>query len=230
MQQLEPVLQEIGKKYDVATTTLTIAGKPLKILEMKDFEGYVDKLVESTEVGLMNFPYWAKIWEASILLSYFLGKQPVALGQRILEIGAGMGVVGVYAALCGHKVTISDNNDDALLFAQANVILNGATQAEVRKIDWNRPEDLDGTYDMIVGAEVVYDRENYPLLVSFLRRALAPDGMIFLAKHTSLHTPLFFAELTRFFEFKQMTQTIRSGDREEEIALFAIRRKQGVRP
>lgn len=229
MQELDGLIQEIRKKYDVAPTTISIAGKPLKILEMKDFEGYVDKLVESTEVGILDFPYWARIWEASILLSYFLGKQPPALGHRVLEIGAGMGVVGIYAALCGHRVTITDINEDALLFARANVLMNGATQARVEKLDWNNPE-LDGTYDMIVGAEVLYDRQTYPLLVDFLRRALSPDGMVFLAKHTELKTPLFFTELTKHFEFKQMTRTIRTGDRAEEIGLYAIRFKQGSRP
>jgi 2-polyprenyl-3-methyl-5-hydroxy-6-metoxy-1,4-benzoquinol methylase len=122
-------------------------------------------------------------------------------------------------------VTITDINEDALLFARANVLLNGAAQAQVQKLDWNE-ENLPEPYDVIVGSEVVYDRKSYPLLVDFLKRALAPEGMIFLAKNADLHAPKFFVELTKYFEFKQTTQTLGSGEDAQQISLYAIRRKQ----
>ena len=45
-------------------------------------------------VACLDLPFWAKVWEASFVLAYFLGRQPVVPGRRILEIGAGIGVVG----------------------------------------------------------------------------------------------------------------------------------------
>jgi 2-polyprenyl-3-methyl-5-hydroxy-6-metoxy-1,4-benzoquinol methylase len=141
-----------------------------------------------------------------------------------MEIGAGIGVVGIYAALCGHNVTITDMNDDALLFARAGALLNKCPQVEVRKLDWARP-DLPYRYDVIVGSEVIYDRENYPVLVNFLRQALEPNGVIFLAKNARLPTPKFLPELTKHFMFKEKTHSIRSEGETQQITLYAIRPK-----
>ena len=170
MSELDQIMERISGRYEVDAVPLKIADKVLKILQFKDFETHIERLVDAGNVGLLDLPFWAKVWDASLILSYFLGKQPVALGRRVLEIGAGIGVVGIYAALCGHRVTISDINDDALLFARANVLLNGAANAEVRRLDWN-DSDKGEQFDWIVGSEVVYDRKSYPLLVRFLRRS-----------------------------------------------------------
>jgi predicted nicotinamide N-methyase len=218
------LMGQITAKYDVEVVPLRIGDKTLKILQFRDFEEHIDQVVESGTEGAIELPFWAKIWEATFLLALFMGRQPVVMGQRILEIGAGLGVVGIYSALCGHHVTITDHNDDALLFAQANVLLNGCSHVEVRKLDWRFP-DLPHAYDLIVGSEVVYDRASYPALVEFLREALAPTGVIFLSKNGQLPTPMFFAELTRYFKFKQTAQNLATEDGPMRIDLYAIRHK-----
>ena len=226
--ELDRLIEEISSKYAVEIVPLKIGDKTLRILQLKDFVGHVEELIESKGAGIKDLPYWAKAWDASFLLAIYLGKRPVVLGQRILEIGAGLGIVGIYAALCGHRVTITDINEDALLFARANALLNGIPDTRVMKLDWTNAV-VDSPYDLIVGSEVVYERESYPVLVRFLLKALAPEGIIFLAKNSQLNTPAFFAELTRHFEYKETVQNIRSGDEAQRIGLFAIRRKSSAR-
>jgi EEF1A lysine methyltransferase 3 len=227
MSELNLLLDQIRQKYSIETVPLRLGGKVLQILQLKDFESYLEELIETKPVDIMDLPYWAKLWESSFILAYFLGKQPVVPWQRMLEIGAGMGIVGLYASLCGHNVTITDIQEDALLFAKANVLLNNA-KAEVRKLDWNTLE-IEEPYEVIFGSDVIYDRKTYPLLVEFLKRALAPNGTIFLAKHTSLHAPAFFEELTRYFKFKHTVQTVRSGEESQQISLYAIQLKDDAK-
>ena len=70
------------------------------------------------------------------------------------------------------------------------MLLNGA-KAEVRKLDLKGLE-INGPYEVIFGAELIYDRSSYPLLVSFLRKALAPNGTDFpCQKHESPRSGLF---------------------------------------
>lgn len=225
--ELDTLMDLIRRKYEVEVVPLKIGDRTLQLLQLTDFEAYIERLVDSGGVSIMDLPFWAKVWESSFLMAYFLGRQPVVPGQRLLEIGAGMGVVGLYAALCGHRVTLSDINEDALLFARANARLNGLTEMNILKLDWNDPSPFE-PYDIVFGSEVIYDRKSYPLLVRFLRRAVAPDGMIFLAKNQGLHAPRFFEELTRYFEFKEKVQEIRSCGEAEKICLYAIRRKRSV--
>ena len=223
MSELESTLEQIRRNYKVETVPLKLGGKEMKVLQIEDFESYVEELIETQNAGPRDLPYWAKLWDTSLILAYFLGKQPVVPWQRMLEIAAGVGVIGIYASLCGHNVTITDIEDDALLFAKANVLLNGAA-ARVQKLDWRSP-DIDERYEVIFGSEVIYDRKTYPLLVAFLRKALAPNGTIFLARNTSLHVPAFFEELTRYFKFKHTVRTVRSGDETQQVSLYAVRFK-----
>lgn len=223
--ELDQLMVWIESRYAVDVVPLKIGDKVLKILQMKEFEDYLEQLIDAKAGGMMDLPYWAKLWDSSFLLAYFLGRQQAVLGRRMLEIGAGLGVVGVYAALCGHRVTITDINEDAVRFARANVLLNDARNAEVRRLDWT-DASFSEVFDVIVGSEVVYDRESYPALVQFLRRTLAPGGIIFLAKNATLQIPKFFAQLTRYFEFKQTTQTIHSDGESQQVMLYAIRSKE----
>lgn len=224
MTEYEQLMEQITAKYPVETVPLKIGNKVLSILQMKDYEEYIINAVESRDLNVTEVPFWAKLWEASFVLAYFLGRQPVVAGQRILEIGAGIGIVGVYAAMCGHNVTITDINEDALRFCRANALLNGAPQATVMQLDWNDAAPF-LPFDVIVGSEVIYDRRSYPLLVSFLDKALAPGGIIFLAKNADMPTPAFFTELTTRFAFKETTQSCHVDGDEQKITIYAIRRK-----
>jgi len=98
--ELQQILEQIRKKYEVEEVPLKFGGKQLKILQFKDFEAYLENLIDNTPaVSLKDLPVWAKLWEASFLLGYFLGKQPVVPWQRMLEIGAVGGVMASVLAL-----------------------------------------------------------------------------------------------------------------------------------
>jgi predicted nicotinamide N-methyase len=216
------LMSTIRQKFEVRIEPLKIGAHTLKILQFEDLGQYIIDKVEREDVAFLDLPFWAKVWEASYILAYFLGCQPPVAGQRILEIGAGIGVIGLYASLCGHQVTITDNNEDALLFAKANALLNDCRDVSIRALDWRWPEQ--GTrYDLIVGAEVVYDRESYDILIHFLRRMLSPQGVVYLAKNESRETTAFFHRLSPHFEFKKSVRTIRSGNGSEQIGIYAIR-------
>ena len=227
MSELDELMEQISCRFPIETVPLKIADQVLQIVQLKDYEEYILDRIEAEDPDVTAAPFWAKLWEASFLLATFLGKQPVNPACHMLEIGSGIGIVGIYAALCGYRITITDINEDALLFARANALLNGLTDLEVRKLDWSDPGET-RQYDVIVGSEVVYDRRSYPLLVDFLRRTLTPNGVIFLAKNADLPAPTFFVELTKHFKFKNTSQTLRRDGETQQIELFAIRHKHSA--
>jgi predicted nicotinamide N-methyase len=228
-QRLRDILDEIHREYQTEILPITVSGRTLRFLHIKDLGDIILDRLQQSDADVAGLPFWGKIWEASILLAAFLLAQPVGAGRRILEIGAGMGVSGLFAASCGHQITLSDYREEILRFIRANALLNNLDQVSVLKVDWTQPAPPE-RYDWIVGSEVVYHRQTYEHLVEFLNTALKPQGTIFLAKSTGLPASGFFSSLTRHFQFKRLDKVMRSDDKEYAISLYAIKRKGEVHP
>ncbi len=235
---LDEIIHSIQSKFPVEVESVTMGNRVLKVLQVKDEGEYLlqrleeilgpvhpdGALGEETLLRLMEVQWWMKIWEPSFVLALFMGTMPPKPGEKILEIGAGSGIVGIYAALCGHDVTISDIQEDALLCARANAMMNGLPDLPVVSFDWCRPYS-GRPFEVIIGSEVVYDRRSYDALISFLDQALAPGGTIFLAKNRRLHTPLFFEKLVRLFKFKEKVVRLSGAGETLEVSLYAIKRR-----
>jgi len=224
---LEELLQDIEKDYKTEIVPITVSGRSLRCLRLADLDEIILDQLDRGDLNGVELPFWGKIWEASILLAAYLVAQPVMPERKILEIGTGLGVSGLFAAACGHDVTLSDHKKEIIRFIRANTLLNKLDKVSVINVDWTQPTS-DQLYDWIVGSEVVYHRSTYDSLVQFLNQSLKPNGTIFLAKSTSLPANVFFSKLTQYFKFKKLDKVMRSGDQEFAISLYAIKRKEEV--
>ena len=226
-QDLKKIMDDIEKDYQTEIEPITVSGRTLQCLRIADLDEIIIQGLESNDDNMFDLPFWGKIWEASILLAAYLTAQPVLPGRKILEIGTGLGVSGLFAAAHGHQVTLSDHTEEILKFIRANVLLNDLHNVSIINVDWREPAG-EQRYDWIVGAEVIYHRPTYDDLVRFLLQTLKPHGTIFLAKSTSLPADTFFAKLTQHFKFKRLDKVMRSEDQEFAISLYAIKRKEDV--
>lgn len=156
--------------YATAITELVIRGQKFAFFVPQSIENFVDP-----EDVFHEFPLWAKIWEASIILADHLAGIPPDPRKRMLEIGCGLGVVGVIASHFGHRVTVTEYNPDALNFAQANAQRNNRSDMEFSRLDWKAPR-LDDRFDYLVGSEVVYKEEDYHPLRNIFANTLRPGG------------------------------------------------------
>ena len=224
---LEELLQDIEKDYKTEIVPITLSGRSLRCLRLADLDEIILDQLDRGDLNGVELPFWGKIWEASILLAAYLVAQPVMPERKILEIGTGLGVSGLFAAACGHDVTLSDHKKEIIRFIRANTLLNKLDNVPVINVDWTKPTS-NQLYDWIVGSEVVYHRSTYDSLVQFLNQSLKPNGTIFLAKSTSLPANVFFSKLTQYFKYKKLDKVMRSGDQEFAISLYAIKRKEEV--
>lgn len=118
---------------------------------------------------LMNNPlYWVFCWASGQVLANRLLSEPEWVrGKRVLDFGCGSGVVAIAAALAGADTVIAcDNDPDALAATASNARLN---QVELElAADYAA---VDGEIDLIIVADVLYDRSNLPWLTKFSQRA-----------------------------------------------------------
>jgi len=133
---------------------------------------------EETRRILEDPPYWSFCWASGLVLARWLAERPQWVrGKRVLDFGAGSGVAAIAAAKAGAaEVVACDLDPLALAACRANAALNGV---ELRySQDFFAEADR---YDLIIVADVLYDRANLPLLDHFLsrgREALVADSRV----------------------------------------------------
>jgi predicted nicotinamide N-methyase len=118
-------------------------------------------------------PYWAFCWGSGAVLARWLLDHPEAVrGRTVLDFGAGSGVVAVAAALAGAQRAVAcDLDGRSLQAARANALLNGV-QVETCADYFAFAGDI----DLILAADVLYDRDNLPFLQAF--RTRAPEVLV----------------------------------------------------
>lgn len=225
---LEPLLAQAALKYEVEFEPLMVDGSPLHILQIRNMRAHLDALVAKGKLvdPLRELPLWAKIWPASFVLGRYLRKFEPA-GKRMLELGAGCGVTGLVASRYGFgHVTLSDINDDALLFARINVMRNQLEdRVAVKRVDIASTR-LDEKFDIISASEVLYIEELHRPLLKFLLRHLntAAGGKAVICTDTRRKRSRFFKQAEKDFRVSEQMVGIRStgDDGEEERRVFTI--------
>jgi predicted nicotinamide N-methyase len=125
-----------------------------------------------------RLPYGIALWPAAIALAHELAARPLK-GVSVLELGAGTGLPGIVAAALGARVVQTDRNAAALVVCRMNAAGNGVV-LEQRAADWTAWEETD-TYDLIVGADILYADSVHTQLRRIFDGNLAPGGRLLLA-------------------------------------------------
>ena len=213
-------LKSFHRKYETDTSDLTIRDRHFRFFTPKS----LDKFIDPDDI-FQNFPLWSKIWEASIILSDYLSRIPVDPEKRFLEIGCGMGVIGVVASAFGHRVTMTEYNPDALNFARANASANLSaddTGLEITELDWGKPQ-VEGLFDYIIGSEVIYKEKDYQPILKLFKTFLKPSGEIILAEGVRKTSMEFFRQMSELFDITAKKKILRSS--EEEVRVILARMK-----
>jgi predicted nicotinamide N-methyase len=133
---------------------------------------------DETRRILEDPPYWSFCWASGLALARFLAEHREWVeSKRVLDFGAGSGVAGIAAMKAGAlEVVACDLDPVAIASCKANAELNGVTLGY--SADFFAEQDR---FDLILVADVLYDRANLPLLDQFLSRgkeALVADSRV----------------------------------------------------
>ncbi len=213
-------IEQFKEQYDVEVTPFSVGSHRLKLFVPKKIDAFINP-----DDLFTDFPLWSKIWEATAVLASHLSTIKVNPAHRFLEIGAGMGVAGLSAAKMGHCITITEYNEDALNFARANALLNDMEPAMITKLDWHQPL-VQGTFDYIIGSEVVFKETDFPGLYCLFQKYLKPDGRIILAEGMRKTSLKFIQEMEQHFRIRMKKQTIGPPEKSVSVVLMELRKKE----
>jgi predicted nicotinamide N-methyase len=137
----------------------------LSILRPPSAEELIDEATFDEEEFL---PYWAELWPSGLALARHVAARELS-GLRVLELGCGLGLPSLVAALRGGEVLATDWAEDAIGLLQRNAERNGVL-LRVSRVRWSEPEPLlrAAPWDLVLGADLLYEARNAEQLAELL--------------------------------------------------------------
>ena len=179
-QEREKLLRRIQQRFAVVRRQVHLCGELFDYIEVANEEQVLQLIDESCEDDSPSLqPYWAHAWESSIGLCETLGRESLQ-NQDLLDLGCGLGLLGAFVAARGARVLMVDAVPSAMLFARFNS-WPWRERCQVRTIDW-RTDRLRQRFDLIAGADIVYDKTDWQVLLEFWSYHLKPGGRVVLAE------------------------------------------------
>jgi 2-polyprenyl-3-methyl-5-hydroxy-6-metoxy-1,4-benzoquinol methylase len=158
----EALDEALGRCFSLATETVDVAGRAVTLVKPENADHLIS---EADYVMDERLPYWADLWPSARVLSATMAREAGA-GRRLLEMGCGLGLATVGAMLGGFEVTATDYYEDALHVTRGNAARNLGHEPMVRIVNWREwPMDL-GVFDVVMAADVLYEKVPYPLPVT----------------------------------------------------------------
>jgi predicted nicotinamide N-methyase len=158
----------------LASQTVELPSGELRLLQPQESAELPDAgAVEWAPIA----PYWSVLWRSGVALARELDGVTLR-GLRIVELGCGLAAPSIAAARAGAAVLATDACADALALVARNAELNEVC-VETAVVDWTEPDDLVGRapFDLVLAADVLYERANVAPLLSLLPR-LAPEAWL----------------------------------------------------
>jgi predicted nicotinamide N-methyase len=183
------------------TERIAVGGRTLHVARPGDPDAFLDDPATIAENQASDYmPYWPYLWPAAYKMAELVARAGWPANRDVLELGSGIGLVGMAAAIRGDRVTFSDNRPEAVALALHNARQNGLERCRGQLLDWyhplveipdgqgprNRPaldprlSSLDSFYDVILGSEVIYERKYHGPILDLVGAMLRPDGVCWL--------------------------------------------------
>lgn len=178
-----------GPETSAKLVEAQVAGRTWRLERPADLESLWASLGEKDfgPIGWKDerLPYWVELWPAAVLLARHIAENAgLVRGRVCLDAGCGLGLPSLVAADCGGRVLGFDYEPEALVYARKNAARNlpaYAAQPVFAAMDWREPAVRKGCADLLLGADILYERRFFASVAAFLEHALAPDGVAWIA-------------------------------------------------
>lgn len=204
--------------YRTKQESIAVSGVAnLQIRSLFDHQQFDDPLGMAARVGISaaTWPMFGLLWPSGAELAAQMAARPVTPGERILEVGCGLGLASLVGHRKGADVTASDCHPLAAEFLAENLRLNGLAPMKYRHGQWGatapsadasssyqtpREEDnaaVSGQFDLIMGSDVLYERDDNGDLAGFIEAHAAPGAQVWIVDPHRSNRPAFNRQMDR---------------------------------
>jgi predicted nicotinamide N-methyase len=168
--------------YQIKHQQVAVAGGlELNIRSLLDIQQYYDPLGEAEKAGISPacWPLFGQLWPsaqklADLMQVYHLGE------RRVLEIGCGLALASMVVHRRNGDITASDCHPLTENFLNANLLLNALPALKYSTGNWDRANPELGKFDLIIGSDVLYERNQPAALATFIDLHAAADAEVLI--------------------------------------------------
>lgn len=189
--------------YSTLLHEVAIAGAaPLHVRALSNRQQYADPQGQAMAAGVSSaqWPLFGLLWPAGLHLAREMAQRVLVPGHAILEIGCGLGLASLVSHRRGALVTASDCHPLAGAFLLENLRLNALAPMRYCHGDWStralpgfRPPapPVSGCFELIIGSDVLYERDEAGTLAGFIARHAAAAGEVLIVDPNRGHRAVF---------------------------------------
>jgi predicted nicotinamide N-methyase len=160
---------------DLLELVVALPGRELALLAPRDPDSLLSQEAFERDEFL---PYWAELWPSAVALARVIARRPLT-GRRVIELGCGLGLPSLAAALAGGRVLATDWSPDAVAMTARNAERNGIELATA-VYRWDEPPP-GPPWPLVLASDLLYEARNVPALLELLPRLTAAGGEVWLA-------------------------------------------------
>jgi predicted nicotinamide N-methyase len=158
----------------------------LQICSLLDRNQFFDPAGDAESLGISSATWslFGLLWPSGRQLATRMALRPVNAKEHILEIGCGLALASIVAHRKGADVTASDCHPLAAGFLQRNLRLNHLPPIPYMHGQWGAPKVAGAppaaTFGLIVGSDVLYERDPLGTLAQFIALHVAPVAQVLI--------------------------------------------------
>ncbi len=149
--------------------TIEFGDTDIHVRTLRDNQQYSDPDGIASKLGVSsaNWPLFGIIWASGEILAQLMYSYDIE-GKRILEVGCGIALASLVLNSRLADITATDYHPEVERFLNENTKLNQANEIPFVRADWNDKQSELGKFDVIIGSDLLYEKEHAELLSSFI--------------------------------------------------------------
>ncbi len=174
--------QQPDPGYRTKLETVHGSGADLQLRSLLDRQQFHDPLGEASRAGISSatWPLFGLLWPSGQVLAHAMVSFELG-GRRILEVGCGLALASIVVHRRGGNITASDAHPLAQAFLTENLRLNDLPAMKYQTGNWSLPNPQLGRFDLIIGSDLLYDRDQPEALSQFISLHSGSDVQVLIA-------------------------------------------------
>ncbi len=215
-------IKDIERRFGLVEKNYRIGSLNLKAAQIDRVDEIVCELYPDAVALHGDAPVWMITWPAAFGLAEYLLHNKKLSGAAVLELGCGTAFPGIALEKTGAHVISTDYDSNALALAAYNAERNRCSSIQFSRLDWYKPE-MEGSFDLVIGSDVVYFEKNFLPLISVMKRYTAPGGEIIISDQGRPQMKVFLKKCEEAgFSYSEKRQNVYLPDETMIIRIITI--------